>query len=115
MAPNVHTGQSPPGWGSPPAYQPAPAIDYVSPGRPCPQVDSPPIVPPQSSCCTDKVDNVLSQSYDEYLDTQAVAWTSDENMSNYEFDNNHLHPSVDGETTHFCDSGCQQTMTQILC
>ena len=60
------------------------------------QVDSPPVVPPQSSCCTDKVDNVLSQSNDEYLDTQAVAWTSDENMSNYEFDNNHLHPSVDG-------------------
>ena len=94
--------------GFPSAYQPAPAIDYVSPGRPCPQVDSPPVVPPQSSCCTDKVDNVLSQNHNEYLDTQAVAWTSDENMSNYEFDNNHLHPSVDGETTHFCDSGCQQ-------
>ena len=54
------------------------------------------------------MDNVLSQSHDKYLDTQAVAWTSNENMSNYEFDNNHLHPSVDGETIHFCDSGCQQ-------
>ena len=107
-APNDHTRQSPPGWGFPPAYQAAPTINYVSPGRPCPQVDSPSVVPPQSSCCTDKVDNVLSQSHDEYLDTQAEAWTLDENMSNYEFYNNHLHPSVNGETTHCCECGCQQ-------
>ena len=53
------------------------------------------------------MDNVLSQSHDEYFDTQSEAWTSHENMSNCDYDNNHLHPSVYGHTNHCCDSGCQ--------
>ena len=53
------------------------------------------------------MDNVPFQSHDGYLDTQAEAWTLDESMSNYDYDDNHLHPSVDGETTNCCDSGCQ--------
>ena len=94
---------------SPPesAYQPDPPIDYVSQSRPCPQVDSPPVFSPQSSNCSDNGDNVPSQSQDFYLDTQADVWVSAENISNYDYDDNHSQPSLDGENTQCNDSDYQ--------
>ena len=61
---------APPVCVTPPAYRPSPPIEYVCPGMPCPQVDSPPVFSLQSSNCSDNGDNVPTQSQDEYPDTQ---------------------------------------------
>ena len=67
------------------AYRPDPPIDYDRRSRPCPQADSSPVFPPQSSNCSDNRDNVPSQSQDEYLDTQVDIWILVENISDYDF------------------------------
>ena len=77
--------------------------DYL--GRSYPQVDSPPVFPPQCSNCSSNGDNVPTQSHDEYLDTQAEAWILDGNISNYDHDDNHSQASLGDENTHCCDSG----------
>ena len=99
-APNDHTGQSPPVCGTPLAYQPSPPIEYVHPGRPCPQVDYPLVFSSQSSNCSDNGDNVPYLSSDEYPDTQTDAWGSAENTTNYEDDDKHSHSSLNDESTH---------------
>ena len=92
---------------SPPesAYQPDPPIEYANPGRPCSQVDAPPVVPPQSSNCSDNGDTGPFQSQDEYLDIQADVWVSAENMSDYDYDD--THSSLTDENTHCYDSDNQ--------
>ena len=87
------------------AYQPDPPIDYANPGRLCSQVDSSPVVPPQSNNCSDKENNVPLQSQEEYLDTQADVWDLAENISNYDYHDIHCQPSLDDESTdcHDCD------------
>ena len=107
LSPNDHTGQPPPVCSTPPAYQPSPPIEYVHPGRPCPQVDCPPVFSSQSSNCPDNGDNVPSQSQDEYLDIQANASVLAENISDYDYDDNHSQPSLDDENTHCYDSDYQ--------
>ena len=94
---------------SPPesVYQPNLQIDYGDPGRSYPQVDFPPAFSPQSSNCSDNGDHVPSQSQDEYLDIQADAWVLAENISNYDYDDNHSQPSLDDENTHCYDSDYQ--------
>ena len=69
--------------------QPDLEMDCGNPARSYPQVDSPPVFSPQSSNCSSNGDNVLTQSHDEYLDTQAEAWILDGNLSNYDYDDNH--------------------------
>ena len=54
-------------------YQPDLQIDYGDPGRSYPQVDSPPVFPPQSSNYSDNGHNVPYLSQDEYPDTQAFS------------------------------------------
>ena len=87
------------------AYRPDPPIDYANPGRLCSQVDSSPVVPPQSSNCSDNGNNVPLQSQEEYLDTQADVWDFAENISNYDYHDIHCQPSLDDENTdcHDCD------------
>ena len=106
-APNDHTGQPPPVCGTPPAYQPSPPIEYVYPGRPCPQVDSPPVFSSQSSNCSDNWDNVPTQSQDEHLDIQTDVQVLPENVSDYDYDDNHSHSSLDDENTNCHDSDYQ--------
>ena len=72
-APNDHTGQPPPVCGTPLVYQPCPLIEYVHLGRPCQQVDYPPVIYSKSSNCSDNGNNVPTQSQDEHLDTQTDA------------------------------------------
>ena len=106
-APNDHTGQPPPVCGTPPAYQPSPSIEYAHPGRPCPQVDSPPVFSSQSSNCSDNGDNVPTQSQDEHLDTQTDVQVLAENISDYDYDDNHSHSSPDDKNTNCHDSDYQ--------
>ena len=61
--------------------------------------------PPQSSNCSSNGGNVLTQSHNEYLDTQAEAWILDRNINDY--DDNHSQPSLGDGSTHCCDSGCE--------
>ena len=105
-APNDHTGQPPPVCGTPPTYQPSPPIEYVCPGMPCPQVDSPPVFSLQSSNCSDNWDNVPTQSQDEYPDTQTDQVLA-ENICDYDYDDNHSHSSWDDENIHCHDSDYQ--------
>ena len=88
-------------------YQPDLQIDYVDPGRSYPQADFPPVFSPQSSNCSGNGDYVPSQSQDEYLDIQANAWVLAENISDYDYDDNHSEPSLDDENTHCYDSDYQ--------
>ena len=88
-------------------YQPDLQIDYGDPGRSYPQADFPPVFSPQSSNCSDNGEHVPSQSQDEYLDIQADAWVLAENISNYDYDDNHSQPSLDDENTHCYDSDYQ--------
>ena len=106
-APNDHTGQPPPVCGTPHAYQPSPPIEYIHPGSPCPQVNSPPVFSLQSSNCLDNGDNVPTQSQDEYLDTQTDVQVLAENVSDYDYDDNHSHSSLDDENTNCHDSDYQ--------
>ena len=106
-APNDHTDQPPPVCGTPLAYQPCPPIEYVHLGRPCPQVDYPPVFSSQSSNCSDNGDNVPTQSQDEHLDTQTDAQVLAENVSDYDYDDNHSHSSLDDENTNCHDSDYQ--------
>ena len=103
--PNDHTGQPPPVCSTPLAYQPSPPIEYVHPGRPCPQVSYPPVFSSQSSNCSDNGDNDPTQSLDEDLDTQTDGQVLAENISDY--DDNHSHSSLDDENTHCHDSDYQ--------
>ena len=89
------------------AYRPDPPIDYAKPSRPCSQVNSPPVCSPQSSNCSDNGDNVPYQSWDEYFEFQADTWVLAENISNYDYDDNHSQPSLDDENTHCYDSDYQ--------
>ena len=98
-APNDHTSQPPPVCGTPLAYQPSPPIEYAHPGRPCPQVKYPPVFSSQSSNCLDNGDNVPTQSQDAYLDTQTDVQVLAENISNYDYDDNHSHSPLDDENT----------------
>ena len=104
VSPNNHTGQCLPVCGTL-ACQPSPPIEYVHPGRPCPQVDYPPVFSSQSSNCSDNGDNVPAQSQDEYLDTQTDVQVLAENTSDYGYDDNHS--SLDNENTHCYDSDYQ--------
>ena len=106
-APNDHTGQPPPVCGTPPAYQPSPPIEYVYPGRPCPQLDSPPVFSQQSSNCSDNGDNVPTLSQDKYLDNQTDVQVLAENISDDDFDDNYSHSSQDDENIHCHDSDYQ--------
>ena len=107
LAPNDHTGQPPPVSGTPLAYQHSPPIDYVSPDMSCPQVDSQPPFSPQSSNCSDNGDNVPNQSQNDYLDTQTDVQDLAENISDYDYDDNHFQSSLDDENTHCHDSDYQ--------
>ena len=89
------------------AYRSDPPIDYAKPSRPCSQVDSPPVCSPQSSNCSDNGDNVPYQSWDEYFEFQADAWVLAENISDYDYDDNHSQPFLDDENTHCYDSDYQ--------
>ena len=89
------------------AYRSDPPIDYTKPSRPCSQVDSPPVCSPQSSNCSDNGDNVPDQSWDEYFEFQADAWVLAENISDYDYDDNHSQPSLNDENTHCYDSDYQ--------
>ena len=80
--------------------------EYVCPGMPYSQVDSPPVFSLQSSNCSDNGDNVPTQSQDEYLDTQTDQVLA-ENISDYDYDDNHSQPSLDDENTHCYDSDDQ--------
>ena len=99
--PNDHTGQPPPVCGG---TQPDPPIDYVHQSRLCSQVDTPPVFSPQSSNCSDNGDNVPTQSQDGYLGTQTDVQVLAVNISNYDYDDNHSHSSLDDENTHCHDS-----------
>ena len=99
-------GQPPPVCGTP-ASQPSPPIEYVCPGMPCPQVDSPPVFSLQSSNCSDNGENVPTQSQDEHLDTPTDAQVLAENISDYDYDDNHSHSSLDDENTDCHDSDYQ--------
>ena len=107
-APNDHTGQPvepPPVCGTPLAYQSCPPIKYVHSGRLCPQVDYPPVFSSKSSNCSDNGDNVSTQSQDAYLDTQTDVQVLAENISDYDYDDNHSF--LDDENTNCHDSDYQ--------
>ena len=80
--------------------------EYVCPGMPYSQVDSPTVFSLQSSNCSDNGDNVPTQSQDEYPDTQTDQVLA-ENISDYDYDDNHSQPSLDDENTHCYDSDYQ--------
>ena len=88
-------------------YQPCPPIEYVHLGRPCQQVDYPPVIYSKSSNCSDNGNNVPTQSQDEHLDTQTDAQVLAENISDYDYDGNHSHSSLDDENTDCHDSDYQ--------
>ena len=69
-APNDHRGQPPLVCG-PPAYHPSSPIDYVHPGMPCPQVDSPPVLSLQSSNCSDNGEELQAVNGPSCSATQA--------------------------------------------
>ena len=102
-APNDHTGQPPPVCGNP-VYRSGSLIDYVHPGMPCPQVDSGPVFSAQSSSCSDNRSNVPTQNQDEYLDTHNDVHVLAENISSYDYDDNHSHSSLNDENTYCHDS-----------
>ena len=90
------------------AYQPDSPVDYVHQSRPCPQVDSVPVVSPQSSNCSDNGNNVPTENQDKYLDTQTdVLMVLAENISDYDYYDNHSQPSLDDENTHCHNSDYQ--------
>ena len=57
--------------------------------------------------CSDNGDNVPTQSQDEYLDTQTDVQVFAENISNFDYDDNYSHSSLDDENTHCHDSDYQ--------
>ena len=89
------------------AYRPDPPIDYAKPSRPCSQVNSSPVCSLQSSNCSDNGDNVPTQNQDEHLDTQTDVQVLAENISDYDYDDNHSHSSLDDENTNCHDSDYQ--------
>ena len=88
-------------------YQPDLQIDDGDSGRSYQQVDSPPVLAPQSGNCSGNGDNVPTQSQDEYYGTQTDVWVLVENINNYDYDGNHSQPSLGDGSTHCCDSGCE--------